>query len=185
MKINPFVFRNYDIRGMVPEDLDAKKVEAIGKAYGTLLRRRKIRQAVVGRDCRLSGEEFQVAFIKGLTSIGVDVIDLGMIMTQMMYYAQYRFQTSGGAMITARFNLAGAGTSTAALAFGGYATPTVRACTEAYNGTSWTADSPLITARQALAGAGPSTAALAFGGQAGTSVACTEAYFSGIQRCTL
>lgn len=104
MEINPFVFRAYDIRGIVDEDLDAKKVEAIGRAYGTFLRRRKIRQAVVGRDCRLSGKEFQIAFAKGLTEMGVDVIDLGMVMTQMVYYAQYRFQTNGCAMITASHN---------------------------------------------------------------------------------
>ena len=104
MKINPFVFRNYDIRGMVPEDLDADKIEAIGRAFGTFLQRRKIRQAVIGRDCRLSGGEFKPAFIKGLVSTGVDVIDIGMIMTQMMYYAQYRFQTNGGAILTASHN---------------------------------------------------------------------------------
>lgn len=103
-KINPFVFRNYDIRGVVDEDLDADKVEHIGRAYGTLLQRRKIRHAVVGRDCRLSGEEFQKALTKGLTETGVNVIDLGMILTQMMYYGQYRFQTNGGAMITASHN---------------------------------------------------------------------------------
>jgi len=104
MKINPMIFRNYDIRGIAGEDLDAEKVEAIGKAYGTFLYRRKIRQAVVGRDCRPSGEEFQKAFTKGLTFTGVDVIDLGMVMTQMVYYAQYRFQNNGGVMITASHN---------------------------------------------------------------------------------
>lgn len=104
MKINPMIFRNYDIRGIAGEDLDSAKVEAIGKAYGTFLYRRKIRQAVVGRDCRPSGEEFQKAFTKGLTFTGVDVIDLGMVMTQMVYYAQYRFQTNGCAMITASHN---------------------------------------------------------------------------------
>jgi phosphomannomutase/phosphoglucomutase len=104
MKINPLIFRNYDIRGIVGEDLDAKKVEAIGKAYGTLLYRRKIRHAVVGRDCRISGPEFQKAFTKGLISTGVNIIDLGVIMTQMMYYGQYRFQTNGGVMITASHN---------------------------------------------------------------------------------
>ena len=104
MKINPFIFRNYDIRGIVDVDLDAKKVECIGKAYGTFLRRRKIRQAVVGRDCRLSGEEYQNALIKGMTAVGVDVIDLGMVMTQMVYYGQYRFQTNGGVMVTASHN---------------------------------------------------------------------------------
>lgn len=104
MNINPYVFRNYDIRGKVGDDIDAEKAEAIGKAYGTFLRRRRIRQAVVGRDCRLSGPEYQDAFMRGLVSTGVSIIDIGMVMTQMMYYAQYRFQTNGGAMITASHN---------------------------------------------------------------------------------
>ena len=104
MKVDPFIFRNYDIRGIVPDQLDTKQVEAIGRAFGTFLRRRKIRQAVVGRDCRLSGEKFQKAFIKSLTETGIDVIDLGMVMTQMVYYGQYRFQANGGAMITASHN---------------------------------------------------------------------------------
>ncbi|MBU1940429.1 MAG: phosphomannomutase, partial [Candidatus Thermoplasmatota archaeon] len=104
MKINPEVFRAYDIRGVVDEDLTSEIVEAIGKAYGTFLHRRKIKQAVVGRDCRLSGEAFQEAYMKGLLSTGVDIIDLGMIMTQMMYYGQYKFQTNGGTMITASHN---------------------------------------------------------------------------------
>lgn len=103
-KINPFIFRNYDIRGIVDKDLDEDKVEAIGKAYGTFLRRRRIRQAVVGRDCRLSGPLYQKALMKGMTTVGIDIIDLGMVMTQMMYYGQYRFQTNGGAMITASHN---------------------------------------------------------------------------------
>ncbi len=104
MKINPNVFRNYDIRGVVDKDLDAEKVEAIGKAYGTFLRRRKIRHAVAGCDCRLSGLEYKTAMIKGMRDMGINVIDLGVIMTQMMYYAQYRYQTNGGAMITASHN---------------------------------------------------------------------------------
>lgn len=104
MQINPYIFRSYDIRGIVDKDLDVKKVEAIGKAYGTFLNRRKIRQMVVGRDCRLSGEEFKSSFINGLISTGVDVIDIGMVMTQMVYYGQYRFQANGGAMITASHN---------------------------------------------------------------------------------
>ncbi|MBU4154407.1 MAG: phosphomannomutase/phosphoglucomutase [Proteobacteria bacterium] len=104
MKINPNVFRNYDVRGIVDADLDSAKVEAIGKGYGTFLRRRKIRQAVAGYDCRLSGPAYKTAMIKGLRSMGVSVIDLGVVMTQMMYFAQYRFQTNGGVMITASHN---------------------------------------------------------------------------------
>jgi phosphomannomutase/phosphoglucomutase len=104
MEINPLIFRNYDIRGVVGQDLDSPKIEALGKAYGTFLRRRKIRQMVCGRDCRQSGPEFQKAFMNGVVSTGVDIIDLGHIMTQMMYFGQYRFQTNGGAILTASHN---------------------------------------------------------------------------------
>jgi len=104
MIINPQIFRNYDIRGVVGVDLDEEKVEALGKAYGTFLRRRKIRQIVCGRDGRLSSKAYQEAFIEGVLSAGVDVIDLGLVMTQMVYFAQYRFQTNGGAMLTASHN---------------------------------------------------------------------------------
>jgi phosphomannomutase/phosphoglucomutase len=104
MKINPFIFRNYDIRGKVPEDLDPENVEALGKSFGTFLQKRKIYQAVIGRDCRTSGEEFEAAYIRGLLSTGTNVIDLGMVLTQMVYYAQYRYQSNGGTMITASHN---------------------------------------------------------------------------------
>lgn len=104
MNINPLIFRNYDIRGVVDVDLNTENVEALGKAYGTFLRRRKISQIVCGRDCRLSGPDYQKAFMAGVASTGVDIIDLGMIMTQMMYFGQYRFQTNGGAMLTASHN---------------------------------------------------------------------------------
>jgi phosphomannomutase / phosphoglucomutase len=104
MQITPYIFRNYDIRAKYPDEIDAVKVEAIGKSYGTFLRRRKIRQAVVGYDCRITGPEFHAAYINGLTSTGVDVIDIGMCMTQMVYFGQYYFQTNGATMITASHN---------------------------------------------------------------------------------
>ena len=75
MKVNPYIFRNYDIRGIAGSDLNREIVEAIGKAYGTFLRKRKIGQAVVGRDSRLSGEEYSDAFVRGLSAMGIDVID--------------------------------------------------------------------------------------------------------------
>lgn len=104
MKINPYIFRNYDIRGIADVDLDPIKVEGIGKAYGTFLRRRKIRQAVIGHDCRLTGPQYNEAMIRGMTAMGINTIDLGMVMTQMVYFGQYRFQTNGGVMITASHN---------------------------------------------------------------------------------
>jgi len=104
MKINPFMFRNYDIRGVVDQDLNPEIVEALGRAYGSLLRRKKIRHAVVGRDVRTSGPAYQAALMTGMAATGINIIDLGQIMTQMMYFAQYRFQTNGGVMITASHN---------------------------------------------------------------------------------
>ena len=104
MKTNHNIFRNYDIRGIVDKDLDTEIVEGIGMAYGTFLRKRKIRHAVIGYDCRLSGPAYKTATVKGMRSVGINIIDLGMIMTQMMYYAQYRYQTNGGIMITASHN---------------------------------------------------------------------------------
>ncbi len=104
MQVNPFMFRNYDIRGVVDKDLSLEIVAALGRAYGSLLRRRKIRHAVVGRDVRTSGPAYQAALMQGMTNVGINIIDIGQVMTQMMYYAQYRFQTNGGVMITASHN---------------------------------------------------------------------------------
>lgn len=104
MNVNPLIFRNYDIRGIVDIDLNPQIVNFIGKAYGSFLRKRKIRQIVAGRDCRLSGLEYEKQFIDGVLSCGIDVIDLGHVMTQMVYFGQYLFQTNGGVMITASHN---------------------------------------------------------------------------------
>jgi hypothetical protein len=87
--------------------------------------------------------------------------------------------TAGGAMITARTALAGAGTQESGLAFGGQGvapTFTILSCTEEYNGSSWSAGGALITARLQLAGAGIQNSALAFGGNTPTILSCTEEY---------
>ncbi len=105
MKINPFIFRNYDIRGKVDDDLDETKVEALGRAYGTLLQELGISEEIpVGRDCRLSSPAYAKAFIRGVNKTGIDVVDIGEVMTQMVYFAQYHFKARGGAMITASHN---------------------------------------------------------------------------------
>lgn len=105
MKINPFIFRNYDIRGKVDVDLDETKVEALGRAYGTLLNELGINEEIpVGADCRLSSPAYAKAFIRGVIATGIDVVDIGEVMTQMVYFAQYHFKARGGAMITASHN---------------------------------------------------------------------------------
>lgn len=99
------MFREYDLRGLVSDDeLNEKSVEIIAKAYGTMLRKREINDAVLGYDFRECSEKFNEAFLRGLLSIGVNVVELGMILTPMMYSAQYHYQTKGGAMITASHN---------------------------------------------------------------------------------
>lgn len=105
MEINPLIFRNYDIRGKVDEDLNETNVEALGRAYGTLLHELGISKEIpVGYDCRLSSLSFSKAFIKGINLTGIDVVNIGTVMTQMVYFAQYHFKSRGGAMITASHN---------------------------------------------------------------------------------
>lgn len=104
MKINPEIFRGYDIRGVWGKDLNPEVYEILGKGYGTWLKRRRIVDAVVGYDSRLSGEEAKKAFHRGLLSTGVNIFDLGMSLTGMVYWAQYHLKANGGAMITASHN---------------------------------------------------------------------------------
>lgn len=99
------MFREYDLRGRVSDDeLNPKTVEIIAKAYGTMLRKREIKDTVLGYDYRQCSESFRDAFVAGLTSTGVNIIDLGMVLTPMVYFAQYYYKTKGGVMITASHN---------------------------------------------------------------------------------
>lgn len=102
--INPEIFRGYDIRGVVDKDLNTDVYYTIGKAYATFLFERRINIAVVGRDIRLTSEEYQEAFTQGLVESGINVIDIGLTLSQIMYFAQYHFLSKGGAMITASHN---------------------------------------------------------------------------------
>lgn len=98
------IFRGYDLRGIVDEDLDEERVEALGKAYATWLLQRRIYDCVVGFDCRLSSPTYSKALIKGLTESGITVFDIGETLSQICYFAQYFFRTRGMVMITASHN---------------------------------------------------------------------------------
>jgi len=99
------MFREYDIRGMVnDEELNANSAEIIGKAFGTFLDQRDITDMVVGYDCRFGSVEIKDGLVKGLRSTGRNVIVVGMCLTPMMYWAQYRYKVKGGAMITGSHN---------------------------------------------------------------------------------
>lgn len=94
-------FKAYDIRGKVPSELNTDLAYKIGKAYPLLVNAQKI---VIGHDIRKSSDEISDALSKGLTESGVDVIDLGLCGTEMVYYATPALEADGGIMITASHN---------------------------------------------------------------------------------
>jgi phosphomannomutase/phosphoglucomutase len=104
VNVNPFIFREYDIRGIVQKDLTDEIVELIGKAYGTFLQRQGGKKVSVGGDVRLSTERFRQALVKGLISTGIDVIDLGLVPTPVLYYSLFKLSVDGGVMITGSHN---------------------------------------------------------------------------------
>ena len=104
MKINPNMFRGYDLRGIANVDLNPEIVENIGRAYGTYLSNRNITQAVVGRDCRQTSPEYSQALIKGIRLSGVDVTDIGLTMIGTFYWAQHHLNIKGGVFVTASHN---------------------------------------------------------------------------------
>ncbi len=95
------IYRGYDIRGVVDTDLNEDVYYTLGKAYATFLFGRQIRECVVGRDIRLTSEKYAKAFVEGLLESGVDVMDIGLSLTQIVYFAHYHYLSKGGAMITA------------------------------------------------------------------------------------
>ncbi|PKL72325.1 hypothetical protein CVV26_02055 [Candidatus Kuenenbacteria bacterium HGW-Kuenenbacteria-1] len=106
MKINPNIFRGYDLRGIVNKDLNPEIVELIGRVYGTLMKQRGINKAIVGRDCRATSFEYSEALIKGFCWAGLDVIDIGMTLVGIFYWGQFYLNCKGGAFVTASHNSA-------------------------------------------------------------------------------
>ncbi|MEJ5377936.1 MAG: phosphomannomutase/phosphoglucomutase [bacterium] len=102
--MNPGIFREYDVRGIVGEDFTLEEVELLGRAYGTFLRARGGKTVVVGRDCRLSSPQIREMLIRGILKSGLDVIDAGMCPTPVLYFAIRHLGLDGGVMITASHN---------------------------------------------------------------------------------
>jgi phosphomannomutase/phosphoglucomutase len=102
--INPKIFREYDIRGIVGQDLDETVVETLGRAMGTFFLGRGQKDVAVGRDCRLSSPGFAAALIRGLLSTGCDVADLGVVPTPLLYFSVFFKKKEAGVMITGSHN---------------------------------------------------------------------------------
>lgn len=102
--VNPSIFREYDIRGLVDIDLTVPEVENLGKAFGTYLLDHSVTQSLVGWDSRESSPSYRDAIIRGLTATGVNVIDIGQVTTPIFYFARIHLNVDGGVMITASHN---------------------------------------------------------------------------------
>jgi phosphomannomutase len=95
MQVSASIFKAYDVRGIVPSTLDERVAEALGLAFGTVARQQGERSVAVGRDGRLSGPALSSALIRGLVAAGIDVIDVGMVTTPMLYFAAATLCNSG------------------------------------------------------------------------------------------
>ena len=98
------IFREYDIRGVYPSEINEDVSYTIGKAYGTYIKEMGEKLCLVGHDNRLSSPSINDALTKGILSTGVNVMDLGLITTPMLYYARIIKKVNPGIMITASHN---------------------------------------------------------------------------------
>lgn len=103
-KINPLIFRAYDIRGVYPTDINEEFAYILGRSFGTYISNMGMTKAVIGYDNRESSPILCDSLIKGITSTGVDVIKLGLVTTPMFYFARYHLNIWSGIMITASHN---------------------------------------------------------------------------------
>lgn len=101
-EVNENIFRAYDIRGVYGKDLTEEIAERIGKAFGTFIGEGK--KLVVGRDVRLSGKALSDAVSSGLTSVGCDVTDIGVVPTPVLYFTIAHHKYDGGIAVTASHN---------------------------------------------------------------------------------
>jgi phosphomannomutase len=100
-RVVPDIFKSYDIRGLSPSELDNDLAYAIGRAFVDEL---QVKNVVVGRDMRPSGEALFAAFARGATEAGADVTDVGLVSTDALYFAVGKYGYDGGVMITASHN---------------------------------------------------------------------------------
>lgn len=102
--LNPHIFRAYDVRGRIGDDVNPAVFRAVGQAYATLIRRNGGRTVVIGQDNRLSSAELEAAFVEGVRAAGVDVVDIGLVTTPLLYFATAHWKLDGGATITGSHN---------------------------------------------------------------------------------
>jgi len=103
-RFDPSILREYDIRGIVGETLSADDARALGRAFGTIMRRRGGTRVAVGYDGRLTSPELEAALVEGLCACGLTVLRIGRGPTPMLYFAAYTLDVAGGVMVTGSHN---------------------------------------------------------------------------------
>ena len=103
-KLNPHIFRAYDVRGLLGDDVNPEVFRQVGAAYATLIRRQGGRTIAVGQDNRLSSGGLKASFVEGARGAGIDVIDVGLTPTPLLYFATAHWRLDGGANITGSHN---------------------------------------------------------------------------------
>ncbi|NSJ92913.1 phosphomannomutase, partial [Coprococcus sp. MSK.21.13] len=98
------IFRKYDIRGIYGKEVTETFAELLGKTFGSFLIRNGESEIIVGMDNRKSSPSIKKSLIEGLISTGVNVIDIGIVVTPIFYYATYLYKIKGGIMVTASHN---------------------------------------------------------------------------------
>jgi phosphomannomutase/phosphoglucomutase len=104
MKINRTIFREYDIRGIYEIDLKGELPYFIGKAFGSYVKRKNINEVCVGGDNRLTTPEIKEKLVKGLIESGINVIDIGIVPTPLLYFSVHFYKFGSGIMVTASHN---------------------------------------------------------------------------------
>src|SRR5205823_13816530 len=99
--LDPKVFKAYDVRGIYPDELDEEGAYHIGRAY---VQQFEPRRVAVGRDMRLSSPQIAAAVIRGAADEGAEVLDLGLVGTEMVYFAVGELGLEGGIAVTASHN---------------------------------------------------------------------------------
>jgi len=102
MKAN--IFREYDIRGLVDQEIVDEDVITLGRAIGAYMEARGIKRLTLGRDCRLSSDRYRDLMVEGLAASGRQVVDVGTCPTPLLYYSVWHYEAQGGVMITASHN---------------------------------------------------------------------------------
>jgi phosphomannomutase len=103
-RFNPTILREYDVRGVVGETLSKDDAYALGRSFGTVVRRNDGRTACVGYDGRLTSPELEAAVVRGLADCGIEVWRVGLGPTPMLYFATLTLQAAAGVMITGSHN---------------------------------------------------------------------------------